>query len=94
MIIKYRDSLEEFIYKQTIGPGINNNKIISALNDKICTQKYSKINPLYDSEEIVDYLPSGLYSSAIIFPIDNSKNVTSVENFNEEKPYSKASQGC
>jgi hypothetical protein len=71
-VLQKRNSLENFIREQTLGPGINGYKYVN-LEDDILVGKNLTTEPVinYDSE-ILDIVPAAIYSTGILFPEDKS----------------------
>lgn len=62
MIIKKRDSLENFIREQLIGPGGCNYQFY------VCHEENEQLEPGCSFGEVINTTPGSIYSSAILFP--------------------------
>lgn len=71
-ILEKRDSLEQFIREQTLGPGIRGYRFVDLENEKIFTKDLLLEKPINYENEIIDAMPASLYSTGILFPKDNS----------------------
>lgn len=71
-ILNKRDSLERFIKEQTLGPGINGYRYVDLEDDAVL--KNLNIERAIDySTEILNSMPASIYSTGILFPMDESK---------------------
>lgn len=61
-ILDKRNSLEQFIREQTLGPGINGYRYVDLENEA----------PINYFSEILDIVPAAIYSTGILFPEDKS----------------------
>lgn len=74
MIEQKRASLERFIYEQVIGPGISGYRFLSLQQEKLFDHDLQHREPLQYTEEILNIVPAGVYSSAILFPVNKPKD--------------------
>ncbi|MCF0075332.1 hypothetical protein LZD49_32945 [Dyadobacter sp. CY261] len=71
-IFEKRNTLEQFIREQTIGPGIAGYRYID-IDDVMLTQKsIAEAHPIDYHNEILDIVPAAIYSTGILFPEDSS----------------------
>src|ERR1700739_501569 len=73
MIEKKRHELESFIREQIIGPGALGYRFIDINNKEILSKKLTDEVPINYSNELINTVPGALYSTGILFPIDNSQ---------------------
>ena len=73
MIKDKRDKLEKYIIQQTLGPGINGYRFINISNKELVRHKLDKLDSSKYSNEILDTPPASVYSTGILFPIDESQ---------------------
>lgn len=73
MILKKRESLEQFIREQTIGPGINGYRFVDLNNTSISQNNLKTSSSIKNTTEIVNTMPAALYSTGILFPRDDSQ---------------------
>lgn len=83
---KKRDSLENYVREQIIGPGAYNKKFFF-LNDwgksDFSGENLSKVKAIQNISEIITEVPAYQYSSAILFPVTTQS--TQVENVDTPK---------
>lgn len=68
-----RDSLERFIREQTIGPGACGYRYVDLHDQSIIDKDLKNENPIDYESEVIDSVPSIYYSTAMLFPLDKSK---------------------
>jgi hypothetical protein len=73
MIQTKRNDLERFISEQTIGPGISGYRFVNLNDERLVATKIGEQNPIDYANEILNIVPGGVYSTGILFPLDNSK---------------------
>lgn len=73
IIYDKRESLEQFIKEQTLGPGINGFRFIDIENKELLQSNLKTLKPIDYSDEIIDIVPAAVYSTGILFPQDDSK---------------------
>jgi hypothetical protein len=71
-ILDKRNSLERFIREQTLGPGINGYRFVDLEDEILISKILHKEEPIKYSSEILDIVPSAIYSTGILFPEDKS----------------------
>lgn len=71
-ILKKRNSLEQFIREQILGPGVNGYRYIDLADDILVNKVLTSEEPLDNLSEILDIVPAALYSTGILFPEDKS----------------------
>ncbi|MBK8622873.1 MAG: helicase [Saprospiraceae bacterium] len=71
-ILEKRNSLEQFIREQTLGPGINGYRYVDLENESVVNKNLSSGEPINYSSEILDIVPAAIYSTGILFPEDKS----------------------
>lgn len=74
MIKAKRDHLEQFIIEQLIGPGVSGYRFVNLQNEKIFSKNLLAERSIEYSEEVINIVPGGVYSTGILFPVDKSKN--------------------
>ncbi|GGH72354.1 hypothetical protein HNQ91_003421 [Filimonas zeae] len=79
MIEEKRKGLELFIREQTIGPGAIGIRF-SDLSESHC--EFDKKREL--SSELLNIIPGGIYSTGILFPVDDTKGELHTENVNSK----------
>ncbi|WP_313263592.1 helicase-related protein [Sphingobacterium sp.] len=84
-IIQKRNSLEEFIIAQTLGPGVNGYKYIDIKDINLLpSSDLLEESPLNYKNEILDILPAAVYSTGILFPKDDSNTLSQSSMINNE----------
>ena len=73
IIKKKRESLEQFIKEQTLGPGINGFRYVDIENKRILESDIKSLKPGDYFDEIIDIVPAAVYSTGILFPQDDSE---------------------
>jgi hypothetical protein len=76
IINEKRESLEQFIKEQTLGPGINGFRFVDIEDEDILKTNLDELKPIDYYNEIIDIVPAAVYSTGILFPQDNSKTCT------------------
>lgn len=74
MIQEKRDDLERFIREQLIGPGGTGYRFLDMRDKDHWPEKIDK--PLEYNNELINTVPAAIYSTGILFPVDDSKNLT------------------
>ncbi len=74
-VLEKRDSLERFIREQTLGPGINGYRYVDLGDEDLLENKINRNIPFENDKEIIDIVPAAVYSTGILFPIDNSSSI-------------------
>lgn len=72
MIKTKRDSLERFINEQVLGPGVSGFRFLD-VTDSLLEKDVSTLSPIEYTNEIINIVPAGVYSTGILFPVDKSK---------------------
>lgn len=87
MIEEKRNSLERFISEQTLGPGISGYRFIDIEDETLLAKNLFTESPINYESELINIVPAGVYSTAVLFPINKSKNITfdSEENGEEDE---------
>lgn len=75
MIRKKREQLEQFVIEQTLGPGINQYRYVDLQNIKLLSKNILLERPIDYSNELINIVPAGVYSTGILFPVDKSRSV-------------------
>lgn len=70
--LKKRNSLEQFIREQTLGPGINGYRFVDLENEVLLSRKLLNEESINYLSEILDIVPAAIYSTGILFPEDKS----------------------
>ena len=85
--IEKRDSLENYVKEQIIGPGSYNKKYFFLKdweNSEYYGKDLSQVSALQNFEEIIPEVPAYQYSSAILFPVTTQSSETSnIKDVNE-----------
>ncbi len=68
-----RDSLEKFLKEQLIGPGGSGFRFIDLQDIDLLKHELNDLDPLTYTEELLDIVPAGIYSTGILFPLDGTK---------------------
>lgn len=76
-ILEKRNSLEQFIKEQTIGPGINGYRFVDLEEGQLLEDDLLTCLPVEYSNEIIDIVPAAVYSTGILFPDDASETCSS-----------------
>jgi hypothetical protein len=71
MILEKRNDLERFIREQTIGPGGTGYRFFDLNASESWPENLS--SPLGYNNELINVIPAGIYSTGILFPVDDSK---------------------
>lgn len=71
MITQKRDSLERFLREQTIGPGGSGRRFMD-LDDQLHWPS-PEIPALEVAREVINSVPGNIYSTGILFPVDESR---------------------
>lgn len=79
MISEKRERLENFVREQMLGPGSERLKYI-AIGDETYLSELVLKNPLENYHELISSVPGAIYSTGVLFPIDESGNVDSSDN--------------
>lgn len=74
-VLEKRNSLERFIREQTLGPGISGYRYVDLTDEDLLQNKIIGNIPLENNKEIIDIVPAAVYSTGILFPIDNSSSI-------------------
>jgi len=75
MIKEKRNSLERFISEQTLGPGISGFRFVDIENEELLSKNLLKECPIDYTNELINTVPAGVYSTAILFPINKSNDI-------------------
>ena len=79
MIVNKRNSLEQFVREQLLGPGSERFKYI-ALQDNSYREELESQILLNNRNELISSVPGAIYSTGVLFPLDHSGNVDSADN--------------
>ena len=82
-----RDSLENYVKEQIIGPGAYNKKYFFLENwekSEFCGTDLSKVKAIQNISEVITEVPAYQYSSAILFPVTTQSTQVENENSKEE----------
>ena len=71
MILSKRNQLEQFISEQILGPGISGYRFISVQDKKLLSKNLLEQSPIDFQSELINIVPAGVYSTGILFPINN-----------------------
>ncbi|QIY84866.1 helicase [Chryseobacterium sp. NEB161] len=74
-VLEKRNSLERFIREQTFGPGISGYRYVDLTDEDLLQNKIIGNIPLENDKEIIDIVPAAVYSTGVLFPIDNSSSI-------------------
>jgi hypothetical protein len=72
LIQKKRETLERFILEQTLGPGINGHRIVRLDDLDLNGPALIDADPLSNDSELLNIVPGAVYSTGILFPLDDS----------------------
>src|ERR1019366_1801347 len=67
------DHLEQFISEQIIGPGVSGYRFVSLKDERLLATKINDQRPIDYYDELINIVPAGVYSTGILFPVDDSK---------------------
>lgn len=76
MIKEKREKLESFLREQLLGPGGSGFRFIDIESQDIKEKDLKTLSPFDYSEELLNIVPAGIYSTGILFPKDGSKNTS------------------
>ena len=79
MIEKKRNSLEQFVREQVIGPGADRFRYVLLNHEEYRLELNNHVR-IENGNELISSVPGAIYSSGVIFPVDNSGNVSSDDN--------------
>jgi len=68
-----RNLLERFLREQLIGPGISGFRYVDINNERFHSD-FEHRHPIDNIEEVLDIVPAAIYSTGILFPVDNSSS--------------------
>jgi hypothetical protein len=85
MIKHKRDQLEQFIKEQLLGPGINGYRFVDINNESLLTETFQEKPPYQYENEILNIVPGGVYSTGILFPVDDSDKTNGLAPRNEKE---------
>jgi hypothetical protein len=67
-----RNQLEIFIVEQILGPGICGYMYVNVNDNELMTKSITEQSPIDYHKEVINIVPAAVYSSGILFPINNS----------------------
>jgi hypothetical protein len=85
MIKQKRDQLELFIKEQLLGPGATGFRFVDIRDELLLTKTLHNRSPLEYDNEILNIVPGGIYSTGILFPIDESDKSDGLTPINEKE---------
>lgn len=74
MIKEKRESLETFLKEQLLGPGGSGFRFLDVEAIDLLKQDLNILTPIDYSEELLNIVPAGIYSTGILFPTDGTKD--------------------
>ncbi len=85
MIKEKRKKLESFLREQLLGPGGSGFRFVDIESQDLKDKDLKILTPLSYSEELLNLVPAGIYSTGILFPKDGSKNTDSLADASDKE---------
>ncbi len=83
MIKEKRQELELFLRSQTLGPGISGYRFVCTEDADLMVNNLLKYPVIKNEKELLNIVPAAVYSTGILFPVDDSKSVEDSTPFND-----------
>ena len=69
-----RNRLEQYLREQILGPGISGFRFVDTENEGFHSD-LTKVAPIENNNEVINIVPAAVYSTGILFPVDQSSTM-------------------